>query len=177
MKIDNSYVSRELEHIQKMFNTNDNESSFNEIRQAFFYKKAPKVLKYHIINPLIRSYERERRRKQVHLTSKTEKEFSLDFLLYVFKNKNISLDLDLFEEKEDKNEIIKFVRNKLLLSLFDEINLKLIFTEKDITYRKLYNVFFSANMKSKRNKLYFKLGSDHFILPISYKDPSTYYHK
>jgi FkbM family methyltransferase len=96
--------------------------------------------------------------------------------LYILKNPEVNFDLSLFTD-EDKYEIIKFVRNKLYVTLGSKIPKEKLFDENDLKIQKEYEKFIKTNVKSLKNKVIIKNNHNEFILPLEHIEMPVFFHK
>lgn len=85
-----------------------------------------------------------------------EKSLALDFLSYII-NKKPKIPYDLFP-KNDHFRLEKFLKNVVLLALFDLVDKDKIFTKEDYKRQKLYQDFVRSSLQS----VDFKTLIDHF---------------
>jgi FkbM family methyltransferase len=139
----------------------------------FLSKLVPKVLK-HFVFKLCESIHYFTKFDTFYKISDIEKQFSLDFLVYSLKN-NVNFQIENFS-KEDKKEIIKFVNNKLLISINENIPKKMLFDDSVLLYEKEYSCF--KKSISKVNDVYhLKWLDKKYILPINHFEVSNFYHQ
>jgi len=90
--------------------------------------------------------------KNLWKVSFSEKKWAIDFLFYIIKN-NPDIPYDFFPP-ENHQEITKFIKNKILISLFDYIPKKELFDENDIIKQKEWEEFFKKNKIQKKGEYY-----------------------
>ncbi len=117
------------------------------------------------------SYFHKQKNQNLYEVSSSEKKWAIDFLVYIVE-KNPDIPYDFFS-KEDHKEITKFVRNKILISLFDFIPKNELFDETDFKKQKEWEDFFKKNKIQKRKGYYefmgFKSKIAHFETSIFFK--------
>jgi hypothetical protein len=70
-----------------------------------------------------------------------EKQYCHDFLIYCsIHADDLFFDLKHFTINDDKNEILKFVRNKIYGALMDSVENALLFDNVDLKYQKKYMI-------------------------------------
>lgn len=99
------------------------------------------------------------------------KKWSLDFLNYALKE-NVSLNTNIFQ-KEDEEEILKFVNNKIKLAVLSLIKKEELFTKKDLMFEKKYKQY-EKQLITGGGKIFFN-NKDYFYNTI-YTDINTFFH-
>ena len=145
-----------------------------------FHIKVALALKFpkFILNKL--SLQRKPESRNFLVVNDDMKRFSLDFLLYCLeKREKLHFDLSLFECEKDRKEILKFVRNKLYLAIFDNVHKNKLFDENDLKYMQKYKEFF-MNKQKKANNYVLKAKNKEYVLPADFRMIDAicgFYHK
>ncbi len=84
--------------------------------------------------------------------AKTQRYFSISFISYLLQKNDVSLDMSLFPH-EDREEIIKFLRNHILIALHDYIDKRRMFSKEDMLYEEIYGTYFKKYVKIKRDRI------------------------
>jgi hypothetical protein len=84
--------------------------------------------------------------------SEDEKAWAIDFLEYLMSARP-KLCLDIFEEQDEK-EVLKFIKNKIYCALFSNLDIKILFDNKDLKLQKRYRIL---RNQIKRKKHYYVL--------------------
>jgi FkbM family methyltransferase len=101
-----------------------------------------------------------------------EKKWAIDFMYYILsKNPDIPYK---FYPKQNRSEIKKFIRNKILLSLFDYITKKELFDENDFEKQKKWLDFYKKFKITKRKGYYEFMG---FKSKIAHFEPQIFFEK
>jgi FkbM family methyltransferase len=108
------------------------------------------------IKKTIRFYFSTRSANCLYEVDSFEKKWALDFLIYIIE-KNPKVPLEFFHE-EDQKEVKKFMRNKILCSLFDYIPKEDLFDESDVKKQREWEEFLKKNKIKKRKNYYEFLG-------------------
>ena len=95
------------------------------------------------------SFYLRNKNQNLYEVSSSEKKWAIDFLFYIVEE-NPDIPYDFFS-KEDHKEITKFLRNKILIALFDYIPKNELFDENDFKKQKEWEDLFKK-IKSKKEK-------------------------
>jgi len=153
----------------------------DELKDFLFYQKWDENLKkLGVVREILKkvlplkikhsiySYFKKTQESNLWEVSPSEKKWAIDFLLYIIK-KNPYVPYDFFL-KENHKEITKFVRNKILISLFDRIPKNELFDKNDLEKQKEWEKFLIRNKIQRKKDNYefmgFKSKINHFEFPI-----------
>ena len=114
--------------------------------------------------------------KEFYYFSYSEKNWSLSFLNYCFTHPDNIIDLSLFKNKEDKKEMIKFIRNKVYGALLEKIEKNKLFDKEDLKYQNEYKKM-ERRIKRKGKNYVLQLNDEKYILPINNFQVEVFYHK
>lgn len=166
-----------VEEIQNEFEQPGSKSIFSKLFLNL-YRFVPEWIKEKILRPMIWRYRIKERKERFFVSDGDYKKWSIDFLLYILKNPNISFDLSIFHHKEDKKEIIKFVRNKLFLALGNKVRKDKLFSNEDFVSFYKYNEYFKRRVEIGKDEITTVFMNDQkYILPYSHIDISVFYYK
>jgi FkbM family methyltransferase len=156
-----------------------------EKKETLFYQKWNENLeKLGIVREILRkalppqikqaicSYFKKTQESDLWKVSPSEKKWAIDFLLYMV-DKNPDIPYELFP-KEDHSEITKFVRNKILLALFDYIPKSELFDENDFKRKKNWQNLYKNNKIIKKKNYYEFMG---FKSKIAHFEPQIFFEK
>jgi FkbM family methyltransferase len=124
------------------------------------------------IKQAIYSYFNKTQRSDLWKVSSFEKKWAIDFLLYIL-DKNPDIPYEFFP-KEDHSEITKFVRNKILLALFDYVPKNELFDENDLKRQKNWQNLYKNNKIIKKKNYYEFMG---FKSKIAHFEPQIFFEK
>jgi hypothetical protein len=114
-------------------------------------------------------------RSDMYYFSHDERRWHVNFLAYCLENwDSLAFDLTVFPY-EDRKEIVKFVRNKLIGALYNVIESDELFDPEDLMYEREY-----AKMKgriSKKGGYYCLRWGKKYYLPVDHFEPVVFYHK
>jgi len=112
---------------------------------------------------------------QLYYFSKSKSD--IDFLAYCLANhSNLVFDLGLFEDKEDKKEILKFIKNRIYGTLCDSVDRDIIFDQADLVYEKYYKQM-KQELEKKDQHYILNWNGSRYILPVNNFDFIIFYHK
>jgi len=124
------------------------------------------------IKQVIYSYFKQTQKNDLWKVSPSEKKWAIDFLLYIV-DKNPDIPYEFFP-KENHSEITKFVRNKILLALFDYIPKSELFDENDFKRQKNWQNLYKKNKIIKKKNYYEFMG---FKSKIANFEPHIFFEK
>ncbi len=134
------------------------------------YSILPKKLKDEIINPFYKKYKENQKGGYFYPCLRTA--YDIDFFHYILQNRDIlNFNLDFFNEK-DREEIIRYVRNKIYLVLNQKVEL----TKEDLDYLRRYGDL-RKNIKSRRGNDELIWKGKRYILPGGDFRYSVFFHK
>jgi len=107
-----------------------------------------------------------------------DKRWYLDFFAYCLANRNnLVFDLSLFKDKNDKNGILKFVKNKVYGALCEYAEIDVLFDQEDLAYEKRYEQM-AKEVRNKENQYYLlNWNGMSYKLSINWFEPVVFYHK
>jgi FkbM family methyltransferase len=104
------------------------------------------------------------------------KRWYIDFLEYCLKNRDrLAFDLLPFME-EDRREILKFVRNKVIGALLDRVEKDKLFDPEDLMYSREYEKM-TKEIRKKGRSFHLKWEGKDYFLPINCYSTVVFYHK
>jgi hypothetical protein len=112
-----------------------------------------------------------RSRYQVH---EDVKAWAIDFLEYLMSARP-ELCLDIFEEQDEK-EVLKFIKNKIYCALFSNLDIKILFDNKDLKLWKRYRILRNQIKRKKRYYVLEAYGRE-YRLPVNHFEMPVFYHK
>jgi FkbM family methyltransferase len=157
------YEKKEILFYQKW---NENLEKLGRVREVL-----RKVLPLQI-KQAIYSYFNKTQRSDLWKVSPSEKKWAIDFLLYIL-DKNPDIPYDFFS-KENHSEMTKFIRNKILLALFDYIPKNELFDENDLKRQKKCQNLYKNNKIIKKKNYYEFMG---FKSKIAQFEPPIFFEK
>jgi FkbM family methyltransferase len=157
------YEKKEILFYQKW---NENLEKLGRVREVL-----RKVLPLQI-KQVIYSYFKKTQKDDLWKVSFSEKKWAIDFLLYIV-DKNPDIPYEFFP-KENHSEITKFVRNKILLALFDYIPKSELFDENDFKRQKNWQNLYKKNKIIKKKNYYEFMG---FKSKIAHFGPQIFFEK
>lgn len=166
--IDFNYIKRIIEDIKNEYLVN--QPTISQKHKKGFKRKIYNLLPRTLQDLLKKFYKK----KALKLGSKYNKDFfyiegghkgwSINFLQYIIeKGKGLSFDMDLFE-KSDKEEIKKFIRNKIYLAIFGKLEKNKLFDEIDLKYIKRYNLL-AKKVRKKGINYVLSVNNHNYTLP------------
>ncbi|MCK9292876.1 MAG: FkbM family methyltransferase [archaeon] len=180
MKINNKYILKCIHEIIEEYHENGAKSNKNKtnIYLTKISMITPKFLKEKMLKPMYRLYLKHNTKTNPleYKYSEIDLKWSLNFLEYSLTHE-VNFNLDLFENDNDKKEIIKFIKNKLYMALRGQLFTYNLFTEDDLTYFKKYDDFFRKNIKFKNaNYTDINYNNKKYTLASSNVGISSFYH-
>jgi FkbM family methyltransferase len=106
--------------------------------------------------------------------SEDEKAWAIDFLEYLMSARP-KLCLDIFEEQDEK-EVLKFIKNKIYCALFSDLDIKILFDNKDLKLQKRYRILRNQIKRKKRYYVLEAYGRE-YRLPVYHFEMPVFYHK
>jgi len=156
-----------------------------EKKEALFHQKWNKNLeKLGIVREILRKvlplqikqeiyfYFKKTQKDDLWEVSLCEKKWAIDFLLYIL-DKNPDIPYEFFS-KENHSEMTKFIRNKILLALFDYIPKSELFDENDLKRQKNWQNLYKNNKIIKKKNHYEFMG---FKSKIVHFEPQIFFGK
>lgn len=173
-KLDFGYIENVILDLMEKYNNVCIDGTAITSRLLYFGRFFPAVCKEKAFKPML-NLARFFAFRDYYFPSAMEKFFSLDLLIYSVRNKdNLELDLRWFSET-DRNEILKFVRNKVYFSFMDFIDKDMLFDQNDFDIAKKYR-----SLRLKPNllrKTTFEWNNRKYSLPLKDFEISVFFHK
>ncbi|MCC6014052.1 MAG: FkbM family methyltransferase [Candidatus Verstraetearchaeota archaeon] len=162
-----------IEEIRDYLNTLEFQTSSSPYFVKIIYRTIKKFLNHFGFEL---KFTRFTEYKEFYYFSYSEKNWSLSFLNYCFTHPDNIIDLSLFKNKEDKKEMIKFIRNKVYAALLEKIEKNKLFDEEDLKYQNEYKKM-ERRIKRKDKNYVLQLNDEKYILPINNFLIEVFYHK